>query len=112
MVSIEDHPIRLVDGVLDLISSGATICECFSGGSRQGRSVEGRKDRPITTRWPECLVKTFERITRLRWEGRFFVGLALPEHDERPGLEIDVAPANPDPPFVVGIAKDLGTADT
>ena len=56
-------------------------------------------------------MKTFERITRLRWEGRFFVGLALPEHDERPGLEIDVAPANPDPPFVVGIAKDLRTAD-
>ena len=74
--------------------------------------MEGRKDRPITTCRTERLLETFERIACLRWEGRFFVGLALPEHDERPGLEIDVAPANPDPPFVVGIAKDLGTADT
>ena len=56
-------------------------------------------------------MKTFERITRLRWEGRFFVGLALPEHDERPCFEIEVTPANSTSPSVVRIAEHLGTAD-
>jgi hypothetical protein len=111
VVSIEGHPIILVDSVLDLISSEATICEGFSGGSRQGRSVKGRKDRPVIACWPKRLVEAFERIARLRWEGCFFVGLALPEHDERPGFKIDVAPANSDPPFVVGIAKNLTAAN-
>ena len=112
VVSIEGYPIILIDGVPDLISSETTICECFSGGSRQGRSMKRGKDWPVIARWSERLLKAFERIARLRWEGRFFVGLALAEYDERPGFEVEVTPANSDPPFVVGIAKDLGTADT
>ena len=57
-----------------------------------------------------------ERRIGVRWrdvdlEAGTLVGLALAEHDERPGLEVKVTPANPASPFVVGITKDLRTAD-
>ena len=89
----------------------AGISKTLAHDARQGRSVERRKDRPITTRRTERLLEAFERIARLRWERCFFVGLALPEHDERPGLEVEVTPTNPASPFVVRITEHLGPAD-
>ena len=74
--------------------------------------MEGRKDRLITTCRTERLLETFERIACLRWEGCFFVGLALPEHDERPCFEVKITPVKATSPSVVRIAEHLGTADT
>ena len=101
----------LLDRFLNLGIIVAGISEILAHDARQRRSVKRWEDRPIAVGWPECLVEAFERIARLRWERCFLVGLALAEHDERPGLEIDVTPANPASPFVVGITKDLRTAD-
>ena len=73
--------------------------------------MECWEDRPLTARWTKCLIQSIERPDRL-WRKRcFLVGLILAEHDERSGLEVYVAPANPTSALVVGIAKDLPTTN-
>jgi hypothetical protein len=112
VVSIECQPVVLLDRLLNLAIAIAGISEILAHNARQGRSMKRGKDRPITTRRTERLLEAFERIARLRWERCFFVGLALPEHDERPGLEVEVTPTNPASPFVVRITEYLGATDT
>jgi hypothetical protein len=56
-------------------------------------------------------MKSFERIARLQGKGRFLVSLVFAEHNDRPCVEIDIAPADPAASLVVRIAKDFGASD-
>jgi hypothetical protein len=57
------------------------------------------------------LLEAFKRIACLRWEGSLLVSLAFAEHDERSCFEVEVTPVDATSPFVVRIAKHLGTTD-
>jgi hypothetical protein len=110
--SIELYPFVPVDSFLDLLSVESSTGERCSSRSREGRSVKRQKDRPLITDGTECLLQSFERIAHLWRNGCLLVGLIFTEHDERPGFEVDITPANSASALVVRIAEDLSTANT
>ena len=112
MGSIQRQPVVCVDYLFDLVMLISSICEPGTNGPRKSRSMERREDRPLFACGPKRLVQPFEWGTCLWWEGCFLIGLVLAEHDQRAGVEIDVAPTEATSALVVRIAKDLPTEDT
>ena len=63
--SIERQPVVFIDRILDFLSIVSSISKPSTNGSRKGRTMERREDRPVSVRWSKRLVEAIERVVRL-----------------------------------------------